>query len=372
MQKQHLSVSLALAAAVVAVAATPASAGGPEPPTADDGGFNQPGNILIADQFNNRAIEVNRQHHIVWSFGNGSKVPGPHSIVGLNDAERVGELTLLAGTGAPPAPSPTEPGCETSGCPDNRVILVDEDGQIVWSYGKPGITGSGPDELNTPVFAAALPGPFVLITDQGNSRVIAVDAQHEIVWQYGTTGVPGSGPNHLNNPNSAELLANGDVLIADENNNRVIEVNRAHQIVWHYGNPTDTSIIHGAAFASRLPNGDTLVTDTGNSRVLEVTPGKKVVWKYITNTRPGSVAEPLPTRAVRLANGDTLISDQFNGQVIEVNHAEPAEIKFSQGMIGVAGTGFDQLNAPYDAKQIGDYTGLTPPDGFLAALEDEQ
>jgi hypothetical protein len=37
---------------------------------------------------------------------------------------------------------------------------------------------------------------------------------------------------------------------------------------------------------------------------------------------------------------------------------------FTQGMIGVIGTGFNQLNAPYDAKQIGDYTGLTFPSGF--------
>jgi hypothetical protein len=27
----------------------------------------------------------------------------------------------------------------------------------------------------------------------------------------------------------------------------------------------------------------------------------------------------------------------------------------------LVGTGFDQLNAPYDAKVAGDYTGLTPP-----------
>jgi hypothetical protein len=27
----------------------------------------------------------------------------------------------------------------------------------------------------------------------------------------------------------------------------------------------------------------------------------------------------------------------------------------------VAGNGFDLLNGPYDAKVIGDYTGLTPP-----------
>ena len=29
------------------------------------GGFNQPGNVLITDQFNNRVIEVDRHKHIV-------------------------------------------------------------------------------------------------------------------------------------------------------------------------------------------------------------------------------------------------------------------------------------------------------------------
>lgn len=355
---------------LVALAAGAASAPAVAAPGARHSeGFNRPGDILIADQFNNRAIEINRDHKIVWSFGNGSNMPGPHSIVGLNDAERVGELTLLAGTGAPPAPSPTEPACEKNGCPDNRVIFVDREGHIVWQYGKAGVTGSDENELNTPVFAAALPGGHVLITDQGNSRVIEVDRDHEIVWQYGTTGAAGVAENQLNNPNSAELLANGHILIADENNNRVIEVTRDHEIEWEYGEPSNTNIIKGAAFASRLPNGNTLITDTGNSRVLEVTPSKKVAWSYVTNERKGTVSEPLPTRAVRLKNTNTLISDQFNHQVIEVDHAKPAHILFSEGMIGVAGEGSEQLNAPYDAKQIGDYTGLTPPGGFQ---DDEQ
>jgi outer membrane protein assembly factor BamB len=328
------------------------------PAAADD----DPGNVLIADQFNNRVVEVNSEHQIVWSFGNGSHVAGPNSIVAPNDVERVGDLTLIAGTGAPPAPSPTEPPCAMNGCPDNRVIFVNHDGHIVWQYGKAGVTGSGPNQLNTPVFAAALPGRHVLVTDQGNSRVIEINRQHQIVWQYGTTGMPGIGPEQLNNPNSSELLANGHILIADENNNRVIEVTRAGQIVWQYGDPNNTSIINGAAFASRLPNGDTLITDAGNSRALEVNQAKQVVWSYVTNTRPGSISAPLPTRAVRLENGDTLISDQFNHQVIEVTRE--GKIVFTQGKIGVAGNGFDQLNAPYDAKVIGDYTGLTPPFGF--------
>ena len=68
---------------------------------------------------------------------------------------------------------------------------------------------------------------------------------------------------------------------------------------------------------------------------------------------------PLPSRAVRLANGNTLISNQFDNQVIEVDPQK--NIVFAQGRLGVAGSGFKELNAPYDAKVIGDYTGLTLP-----------
>lgn len=308
------------------------------------------GNYLIADQFNNRIIEVDKNHNIVWQFGSGSSVAGPNSVVAPNDAQIVGPLTLIAGTGAPPGSESTCP----TGCADNRVMLVDQAGAIVWQYGSAGVTGSGFNQLNTPVQATFLSNFDILITDQGNQRVIEVDPWYDIVWQYGQTGVAGSGPNQLNNPNSAELLANGNILIADENNNRVIEVDRNKNIVWQYSNG-----ISGAAFASRLPKGHTLITDSLNNRIVEVTSSGQVWWQYYTNTRANSVANPNPTRAVRLKSGHTLISDQFNHQVIEVNFV--GKIFFSQGQIGVAGTGFNQLNAPYDAKVIGDFTGLTPP-----------
>ena len=61
-----------------------------------------------------------------------------------------------------------------------------------------------------------------------------------------------------------------------------------------------------------------------------------------------------------LKNGNVLISDQNNMQVIEIDSSHQ-NIVWSQGEVGVAGTGFDMLNGPYDAKVIGDYTGLTPP-----------
>jgi hypothetical protein len=66
--------------------------------------FNTPGNILISDQFNNRIIELNpKTGKIVWSFGDGSSTAGPTSVVARNDAPRVGDLTVIAGPGAPAA-----------------------------------------------------------------------------------------------------------------------------------------------------------------------------------------------------------------------------------------------------------------------------
>jgi len=332
------------------------------PARASDG-YNRPGNTLIADQFNNRVIEVDNSGTILWSFGLGPNDFSDKSIIGCNDAERVGPFTLMAGTGTPPGVIPQSPG----GAVDNRVVFVDRAGRIIWQYGQFGQTGSGPNLLSTPVQCTFLPSFGVLITDQGNNRIIEVTLFKEIAWQY-----PGS--NHdpkaqLNSPNSAELLEDGHVLIADENNDRAIEVTRDDKIVRTF---TAGGTVGAVAFASRLENGDTLLTDSGNSRIVEVDKNDKIVWVYFTNTDPLSIADPLPTRAVRLRNGDTLISDQFNNRVIRINKAGDILQSFGLPLAGGSnplgsnsgyGTGSTQegLYAPYDAKVIADYTGLTPP-----------
>jgi len=330
--------------------------------------FNQPGNILITDQFNNRAIEIDPAGDIVWAFGGlGPGNTTPNSIIGTNDAERVGTITLLAGTGIPPAVTTH---CK-KGCADNRVILVDPHGNIVWQYGQFGVTGSGPNQLNTPVQNTYLPEPHgdfhVLITDQGNGRIIEVRSSDKaIVWEY----------DGLNSPNSAELLANGNVLISDQANNQALEVTptppSGGTLVNKYtmagGIPFNT-----VAFASRLPGGHTLITDSANSRIVETDEAGNDYWHFFTNDpvlRPGSNPSPLPTRAVLLANGNVLISDQFNHQVFEVTGPAagmPASIVEDRvyGTINNPGfnprTALTKLNGPYSAYVIGDYTGITPP-----------
>jgi hypothetical protein len=266
---------------------------------------------------------------------------------------------------------------------DNRVILVDPFGNIVWQYGRFGKTGSAHGLLNTPVQCTWLPNTDVLITDQGNNRIIEVDMAKKIVWQY-----PGSNTNasdQLNSPNSAELLENGHILIADENNNRAIEVTRGDVVVKQF---SDGGMVGAVAFASRLPNGDTLLTDAGNSRAIEVDANDNFVWQFFTDTDPLSVPfppGPLPTRAVRLANGDTLISDQFNNRVIRVNMAGTIVMSYGLPLAGgPVGSfpfgnnfGYDThstqngLYSPYDAKIVGDYTGLTPPFDFDGDHDDQ-
>jgi hypothetical protein len=339
--------------------------------------FNQPGNTLIADQFNNRVIEVDPNGNIVWHFGLGPADFSSKSVIGTNDAQRVGVFTLMAGTGTPGG-QPEAPDCTNpNGCPDNRVILVNPAGHVVWQYGQFGVTGSGPNQLNVPVQNTWLPNAHVLITDQANERIIEVNLAKEIVWQFGTTGVPGNGPELLNNPNCAELLENGHILICDENNNQALEVTHTtpSTIIRAY-TIAGGMLFNGVAFASRLPNGHTLITDSGNARIVETDENGNVFWQYFTNTDPDSnqrcstsngvttCTGPLPTRALRLKNGNTLISDQYNHRVIEVNH--DMEIVRTFGKINSLGYNAKSvadggLNSPYDAKRIGDYTGITPP-----------
>jgi hypothetical protein len=324
--------------------------------------FDEQGNLLIADQFNNRVIEANTSGEIVWSFGLGPNDFSSNSIIGVNDSQRVGTYTLMAGTGTPAGVIPQSPG----GAADNRVLLVDPFGRVVWQYGQFGQSGVGPNLLNTPVQCTFLPTFHFLITDQANNRIIEVTFNKQIVWAY-----PGSNSiaaDQLNSPNSAELLENGHILISDQGNNRALEVNREDHI---FNILTAGGTLNTLAFASRLENGDTLLTDSGNARIVEVDANDVVVWEYFTDTDPLSVAAPLPTRAVRLRNGDTLISDQFNNRVIRIDHAKNLLASYGLPLDGGGAIGNNVgynllstqkgLYSPYDAKIVGDYTGLTPP-----------
>ena len=119
-------------------------------------------------------IEVNPlSGKIVWSYGSNDISPIAGHIITPNWGERpAGGLTIIAGTG-------------TSLAPDNRVIVVNQMGVIVWQYGQGGVADNGPNQQNVPVSAIQLLNHYILITDQANNRMIEVNLFHHIVWSYG-------------------------------------------------------------------------------------------------------------------------------------------------------------------------------------------
>ena len=339
MKIENYFVGTALAL-LATVGAGPASAWTP---------FNTVGNILISDQFNNRVIEVNNRGDIVWSWGNGPADFSANSVVGVNDAERIGDDTLMAGTGLPPG---IDPFCKKkNGCPDERVMLVDRAGKILWQYGQFGVVGNGANELNTPVQATWTPKNTVYITDQGNNRIIEVDMKNNILWEF----------DNVSSPNSALLLNNGNILIADEGNNRVIEVKKSTKaIVATY---TAQGTMNAPGFASELPDGTFLITDGGNNRIIIVDHNDNVVFHYYTNKQKGSNISPAPSHAVMTQEGNIVISDQINERVIVIDPKK--HIVHQYGILNTPGYGTSNtqqgIDWPYDAKVIGDWTGLTEP-----------
>ena len=86
--------------------------------------------------------------------------------------------------------------------------------------------------------------------------------------------------------------------------------------------------------------------------------------RAVSGTNGNSLDTPFQAQA-RAFNrpGDVLISDQFNHRVIVVDRAK--NIVTSWGTLNTPGYGTSNLNqglnGPYDAKVVGDFTGLTPP-----------
>jgi PQQ-like domain len=316
------------------------------------------GNVLIADQLNNRVIIVDRAGNLLWQFGNGSGSPGQRSVVAPNDAEYVsrpsGDEVLIPGTGGPGLPA------------DDRVLIVDyATGVPVWEYGGHeddtglGTSSSvrfGSDKLKGPTSARLVPtskGDHILISDQGNGRVVEVErATGNVFWQYAQTGL---------SPQSAERLSDGHTLITDQGNGKaggghILEVlgTTSPAVFWKFPGASAGSStgLSNPGYASRFAEGKTLIADTNNSRVI-VVESDKVTWTY---QAPESGK---PTGAVRLANGHTLIALTTQNLVIEVDATQNQNVVYMHG--GGPGMIGNELNGPYNAKVTDDYTGLTVP-----------
>jgi hypothetical protein len=216
------------------------------------------GDTLISDTSNDRLVRVGPSGEIAWSSdewgaGTGGLSDGSH-LHYPNDAELLDGGRLLI-----------------TDRNNDRVIEVDEAGQVLWAY----------DRLTRPHNADRLPGGNTMIANSEENRVIEISPEGEIVWSFGDGET-------LDWPRDADRLENGNTLITDSRHNRVIEVDPNGQVAWSY---TGLAIPYEA---DRLPNGNTLIADNSHRQVIEVSPGGEIVWSFrnFQETLPETLQNP--------------------------------------------------------------------------------
>jgi DNA-binding beta-propeller fold protein YncE len=128
---------------------------------------------------------------------------------------------------------------------NNRLLIIDPSGRTLWQYPRPGDLAAG-QTFKTPDDAHLTPsGKQIIASEQDDHVVRVIDiATRKIVYTYGMPGVRGSGPNQLNQPESALMLPSGHVVVPDMMNCRLVMIPAgAHAISRQLGR---TGASHGA------------------------------------------------------------------------------------------------------------------------------
>jgi outer membrane protein assembly factor BamB len=295
------------------------SRGGLLAPGSDPGVL--PGSILVADEDNNRLVEITPTGQVRWQFpAAGDLAPG--------QTFRVPDDAFVAADGSRIIVTEEE---------DSVISIIDVAARsIVYRYGRPGVPGVGPNRLHNPDDALLLPDGQILAADIMNCRLLRITPPaHRPTRIYGrsTSSCRHDPPGRYGSPNGAFPMRNGHYLVTEINGDWIDEIgldgtvywsmhppgiaypsdtneiapgryltvdysdpgqllifDRGGHTVWRY-RPTGVRALNHPSIALPLPNGDVLATDDHNDRVIVVDPRTdRVVWQYGHRGTPGRTA----------------------------------------------------------------------------------
>jgi hypothetical protein len=202
---------------------------------------------------------------------------------------------------------------------NNRALLVDGKGRILWRYPRTGHSPAMPFRYDDDVFFT--PGFRSIISNQEDQETVQVIGfpSGRLLWHYGHVNVIGSAAGYLNNPDDAYMLPDGRITVADPRNCRVLILAAGgHRILRQYGQPGNCG--HDPPHLLASPNGDTpmpgggmLISEIGGSWIDDISRSGRLVW---------SVRAPIayPSDAQPLANGRILVADYSDpGHVLIMN-----------------------------------------------------
>ncbi len=278
-----------------------------------------PGPILIADEGNDRLVEVDPTGKILWEFPRpGDLAPG--------ETFKVPDDAFFTPDGKQVIATQEE---------DFVVSLVDvATHRIVWRYGISGQHGYGPNLLWNPDDALVLPDGSVLTADIKHCRLLLIPRGAHApsrIFGRSTTVCKHAPPARFGSPNGAFPMRNGHYLVTEINGDWVDEMDLAGHVYFsahppgvlypsdtneispdqyltvdyskpgaietfdHRGRllwlfkPLGADALDKPSLAEPLPNGDVLATDDHNDRVIVVDPRtNRIVWQYGVRGQPGN------------------------------------------------------------------------------------
>jgi len=297
-----------------------------------------PGDVLIADEDNNRLLLVDPQGRIRWQFPRPGDLPSGHVFGPPDDAFVSPDgRTIIA----------TQETYDT-------VSLVDIAARRVTAhYGHPDAPGSAPGFFSHPDDAMLLPGGDLLLADIVNCRILLLaPGRWHVVRQFGSTGSCfHDPPATFGSPNGVFPLDDGNFLVTEINGDWVDEMSLTGHVYWSVHPP-------GVAYPSDAcqVSGDRyLVTDYSDpGQVVIFDRAGHALWRFRS---AGAQTLNHPSLALPLPNGNILVNDDYNDRVIVIDPATD-RIVWQYGHDGVPGRGPGYLDNP-------DGVDMAPPYSLL-------
>ena len=115
---------------------------------------------------------------------------------------------------------------------NNRILVVDPRGHIVFRYPQPGDHGHLFFDDDTFIEPG---GEWIISNEEDDDAIVQINLRSRSQrLLFGHPGEPGSDSTHTNSPDDAYMLPDGTFTVADAANCRILFI-RDHRIVRHYG-----------------------------------------------------------------------------------------------------------------------------------------
>ncbi len=285
-----------------------------------------PGGLLVADRGNGRILVLSQQGAILWRF------PASPAALPKGQAFSADDAFI----------DPNGKSIVANDEFHNTINRIDiATGQIVWQYGRYGVAGAGPGELNTPDDAYPLANGDVTVADINNCRILEIAPDKSIVRQLGKTGdCTHQAGVTFGRPNGDTPLPDGGLLVTEIRGSRVVRLAADGHVIFDIHVP-----VTYPSDAQLDANGNVVVADfSTHGQVVAVNPTTgALVWRYAPTSGPGALNHP--SLATPLPNGLVSINDDFNDRMVVIDPTS-GTIVWSYGHDGRIGTAPGFLNTP--------------------------